>query len=249
MKIALVGYGKMGQMIHRAAEERGHQITACIDPVAAEATAKSISAGGQGLQEAEVVIEFSHPEAVMGNLQELIALGKSTVVGTTGWHHQLANLSPAIQAAGIGFLWSSNFSLGVNLFYKILQGAAQLLDPYAQYDVAAFESHHRHKADSPSGTAKAIAERILASMTRKTEVVWETLRDRPPKDSELHFPSLRLGAVPGTHSVFFDSSADTIELTHTARNREGFASGSVVAAEWLCGKKGIYTMDDVLAGL
>ena len=128
-----------------------------------------------------------------------------------------------------------------------IEEAARLLDPYAEYDAGGWEAHHNRKADSPSGTAKAIVERVLSSMTRKTQAVYETLENRPPEPHELHYPSLRLGSVPGTHTVFFDSNADTIELTHTARSREGFATGAVVAAEWLMGKRGIFTMDDVLS--
>lgn len=247
MNIALVGYGKMGRMIEAAAIARGHTITCRIDPNASQADAPGIEEAGAGLDKADVVIEFSNPTVVLANIRALIARGKTVVVGTTGWHDHLGELAPLVEEAGIGFLWSSNFSLGVNLFYKIAQEAARLFDPHPEYDVGGWEAHHNRKADSPSGTAKTLVERVLASMTRKTTPVYETLTDRPPEAHELHFPSLRLGSVPGTHSIFFDAGADTIELTHTARSREGFASGAVLAAEWLSTKRGVFTMDDVLA--
>jgi 4-hydroxy-tetrahydrodipicolinate reductase len=147
-------------------------------------------------------------------------------------------------------MWSANYSLGVNMFYRIAWYAAQLADTFPEYDVGGFESHHNKKMDSPSGTAKTLVNGVLERLNRKDKALWETLAERRPLPNELHFPSLRLGSVPGTHSFFFDSPADTIEITHTARSREGFASGAVRAAQWLIspadGRKGIFTMDDML---
>ncbi len=249
MKIALVGYGKMGRMVEAAAKEAGHTIVARIDPFAPDADAKSVAESAT-LAEADVAIEFTSPATALANVRAIAAAGVSVVVGSTGWLASLDEAGAAVEKAGTSLLWSSNFSLGVNLFYRIAAYAAKLADPFAEYDVGGWEAHHNKKADSPSGTAKTLVERVLASMTRKKRAVYETL-DRPPAADELHYPSLRVGAVPGTHSLFFDSTADTIEITHTARSREGFARGAVRAAEWLTRerRRGVFTMDDALADL
>jgi len=277
MKIALVGYGKMGRMIEAAALERGHVIVARVDPFDPKADAKDVAScaafgpgslvGASGaaaagaaatgarsepaVARADVAIEFSRPDTAVPNILALAERGIPVVVGTTGWYQKLPEVRAAIEKAGSNLLWSANYSLGVNLFYRIAAFAAKLADPFAEYDVGGWEAHHNKKADSPSGTAKTLVERVLAEMTRKKTVVYETL-DRPPAPEELHYASLRVGAVPGTHSLYFDSSADTIELTHTARSREGFARGAVRAAEWLAAtgtRRGVFTMDDVLADL
>ncbi len=267
MNIALVGYGKMGRMIEAAALERGHVIVARVDPFDPKADAKDIASCAvlyaksdstsdsktdtKTGTKADVAIEFSRPDTAVPNMLALVERGIPVVVGTTGWYKQLPEVRAAVGKAGSSLLWSANYSLGVNLFYRIAAYAAKLADPFAEYDVGGWEAHHNKKADSPSGTAKTLVERVLAEMTRKKTPVYETL-DRPPAAEELHYPSLRVGAVPGTHSLFFDSSADTIELTHTARSREGFARGAVRAAEWLAAagtRRGVFTMDDVLADL
>ena len=249
MKIALVGYGKMGRMVEALAKEHGHAVAARIDPYAKDADAKTVAESGF-LAEADVAIEFTSPTTALANIRAIAAAGVPMVVGSTGWLDSLDEAVAAVEKAGTSLLWSSNFSLGVNLFYRIAAYAAQLADPFAEYDVGGWEAHHNKKADSPSGTAKTLVERVLASMTRKKRAVYETL-DRPPANDELHYPSLRLGAVPGTHSLFFDSAADTIEITHTARNREGLARGAVRGAEWLTRerRRGVFTIDDALADL
>ena len=248
MRIALIGYGKMGRMIEAAAVGRGHSIVARIDPFAKDADSPDI-ASCAALSGAEVAVEFTKPDTALANIEALAARGLPVVVGTTGWHASLDRAKSAVEKASTALLWSSNYSLGVNLFYRIAECAARLMDPFSEYDVGGWEAHHNKKADSPSGTAKALVERVLAEMTRKTVPVYETLEHRPPAPQELHFPSLRVGSVPGTHTLFFDSAADSIELTHTARSREGFALGAVRAAEWLAGKRGVFTMDDVLADM
>ncbi|MCL2880810.1 MAG: 4-hydroxy-tetrahydrodipicolinate reductase, partial [Treponema sp.] len=158
-------------------------------------------------------------------------------------------LGEAVQAvndAHSSLLYSSNFSIGVNVFYRIAWFAGQLMNSFPEYDIGGFEAHHNKKLDSPSGTAKILVDGILSRVDRKKKAVWETL-NRAPAPDELHFPSLRIGSAPGTHSLIFDSAADTIEIKHTARSREGLASGAVSAAEWLYGKpNGIYTMDEML---
>ena len=264
MKVILAGYGKMGRLLEERLTERGHQVLAVVDPVYAK-TGGSLPSGvtvytslndaikgpqGKSLKDADVAIEFTVPGVAPENLLFLANEKIPTVTGTTGWFAKLPEVEKVVNAAGTSLLWSSNFSLGVNLFYRVAAYAAKLIDPFAEYDVAGCETHHNKKADSPSGTAKTLVERVLAQMTRKKKAVYEML-ERPPAADELHYASVRVGSVPGVHSLIFDSAADTIEITHTARSREGFAIGAVLAAEWLiAGKRtGVFTMDDVLKEL
>jgi 4-hydroxy-tetrahydrodipicolinate reductase len=264
MNIALIGYGKMGRMIESAALERHHRIVALVDPFADPPPLSQVPLyrsveSAEALSQADVAIEFTGPKTALTNILGLVQKGVPTVVGSTGWTAQLDTAVAAVTHAGASLLWSSNFSLGVQIFYRLTAYAARMIDPFAEYDVGGWEAHHNKKADSPSGTAKELVSRVLHEMNRKTTAVYETL-NRPPEVTELHYPSLRVGAMPGTHSLFFDSTADTIEITHTARSREGFARGAVRAAEWLvqcpgagatAGKArgGVFTMDDVLRDL
>jgi 4-hydroxy-tetrahydrodipicolinate reductase len=269
MNIALVGYGKMGKLLEAKALERGHRIAVVIEPFAPQGTntavsgaplCKSLAEAGEGaLGKADAAIEFTRPDTAPDNIKALAGERIPAVVGTTGWLARLDEVSAAVNAAGSSMIWASNFSLGVNLFYHIAAYAAKIADPFPEYDVGGWEVHHNKKADSPSGTAKTLVERVLAKMSRKTQVLWDTLDGPPPADA-IHFPSLRVGAVPGVHSLFFDSPADTIEITHTARSREGFAAGALRAAEWLVNcpgagqpagkaRQGVYTIDDLMAEL
>lgn len=259
MKIALVGFGKMGHMIARAAELRGHQVVCTVDLFAPDAScitgdakvmADAIAASG-----AEGLIEFSHPASVMGNIRSLVPVGLPLVVGTTGWLDNIAEVRQLVEQHNSAFLHSSNFSVGVNMFYRMVANAAKLMAELEEYDVAVLESHHNQKADSPSGTALDIAKRVLENIPRKKTMVTGAF-GRKPEPEELHVASVRVGSVPGTHTLIFDSAADTIELTHTARSREGFALGAVRALEWLSApdadmqaKKGVFTMNDVFAAL
>ena len=255
MKLAVIGYGKMGKMVERAALEQGHTVTAVVDPLAKE---NGLPSGAplfreitENLGGAEAAIEFTRPDTAIANIKALVKIKVPSVIGTTGWHNQLDEARQAVEQAGAALIWSSNFSLGVNIFYRIAWYAAQLADKFPEYDVGGFEAHHNKKLDSPSGTAKTLVDGVLERMARKEKPVWETL-NRCPRPNELHFPSLRLGSVPGTHSLVFDSPADTIEITHTARSREGFASGALRAAQWLlspaaAGKRtGFFSIDDML---
>jgi len=251
MKIAIVGYGKMGKMVERAALEHGHTVTAVADPLLTETALPSgakcysdLGAAGD-LCGAEAAIEFTRPDTALANIKILADKKIPSVIGTTGWLDRLDEARRAVESADAALVWASNFSIGVNIFYRIAWHAARLFDSVPEYDVGGFEAHHNKKLDSPSGTAKTLVDGVLERISRKEKAVWETL-DRCPQPCELHFPSLRTGSVPGTHSLFFDSPADTIEITHTARSREGFASGAVRAAEWLAGKKGFFTIDDML---
>jgi len=234
MKIALVGYGKMGHMIEMCAKRDGHEIVATIDVLAEDASVKIPAGDSAALTRAvkssgaEGIIEFSHPTAVMANIKALLPLGLPIVVGTTGWNDKKDEVSKMAAACGGIIMTSANFSIGVNMFYKIVAEATKIMSEFSDYDVATWEAHHNQKADSPSGTALEIARRIMENNPNKTEMVTDAFHERP-KANQLHVSSTRCGNIPGTHKVFFDGLADTIELTHTARSREGFASGAVKA--------------------
>jgi 4-hydroxy-tetrahydrodipicolinate reductase len=257
MNIILSGYGKMGRLIERRAFEKGHKVTAVIDPAAE----KSVSEQGAGVfktindfekeQNALdcVALDFSRPDAAEQNIRNFAERRIPVVVGTTGWYSKLGELGSLVEKNKSSMLWASNFSIGVNLFYRIAAYCAAMFDPYSEYDVGAYEIHHNQKADSPSGTAKTLAGIVLKNMKRKEQVVWDKL-DRPPNSGDIHFASLRVGAEPGTHGLIFDSPADNIEIKHTARNREGLVYGAIIAAEWLekntrAGRHGIFTIDDI----
>ena len=247
MKIALVGYGKMGHMIESCAKAMGHEIVATIDVISQDATNLVKAGDGEAValavktSGAEGVIEFSHPAAVLCNLKALIPLGIPVVCGTTGWAKSEAEIENLCAATNGACMRSSNFSIGVNMFYKIVEEAARLMAEYSEYDVAVWEAHHNQKADSPSGTALEVARRVMLGNKSKTEMVFDAFHEKP-KANELHVSSTRVGSVPGTHTVFFDSVADSIELTHRARSRAGFAKGSVVALEKLCERIGNGTL-------
>jgi 4-hydroxy-tetrahydrodipicolinate reductase len=260
MKIAIIGYGRMGRILERTALERGHQVVAVVEPFpGGEAPAAALSpsvAESKELSAADAALEFTNPGAAFENLRGLIERGVPTVTGTTGWQDRLQELADLTAAKKGSLCWSSNYSLGINLFYRIAGFAAKLADPFPEYDVGGWEFHHNKKVDSPSGTAKILAEKVLAAMSRKKKAVYETLADRPPKAEEIHFSSLRLGSMPGLHAIAFDSPADTIEIIHTARSRDGLALGAIRAAEWLVNagpgkpaaqaRRGVFTIDDVL---
>jgi 4-hydroxy-tetrahydrodipicolinate reductase len=250
MNIALIGYGKMGKMIEQIAREQGHSISVIVDPFASDTqTGRKISKtiAASNFNSTDVAIEFTQPDMAVANIIALTEKKIPIVVGTTGWHDRIDEVSKAVDKADISLVWASNFSIGVNMFYRIAWYAAKLANNFPEYDAGGFETHHNKKIDSPSGTAKTLAEGVLSRIERKKKIVWETM-NRKPEDDELHFPSLRLGSVPGTHSLFFDSQADTIEVTHRARSREGFASGAVRAAQWLTSKRryGVFTIDDMM---
>lgn len=234
MKIALVGYGQMGHMIHSCAAAAGHEVVLSADPTAPDASFTFIPGDKDSLafavkdSGAQGIIEFSHPSAVMENIRCLLPLGIPLVVGTTGWSDQEDEVAELASRCCGTLMRSANFSVGVNMFYRIVEEAARLMNGYPEYDVATWEAHHVRKADSPSGTALEIARRIMNVSSTKTEQVVDAFHQKP-QGHQLHVSSTRSGSVPGTHTVFFDSPADTIELTHRARSREGFASGAVQA--------------------
>lgn len=237
IKIALVGYGAMGKVIESVAEEQNAVIVEKFDidtPI--DKNAK---------YDFDVAIDFTHPQSVIANIEMLALLGKPMVIGTTGWYDKIDYVKNLIQEANGKLLYASNFSVGVQLFFKIVRNAARLFNSQEMYDVGLHEFHHLRKADSPSGTALSLAGIVLDEISRKEEIFTESSHDKI-EASQLHVTSTRVGSVPGTHSVFFDSSFDTIELKHTARNRTGFAVGSVIAAKWLKDKpSGVYLFDNI----
>ena len=258
MKIALVGYGKMGHMIESCAKSLGHEVVATVDVVSEDATVKVAAGDYEAVARAvkssgaEGVIEFSHPTAVMGNIKALLPLGLPVVVGTTGWNDKHKEVAEFAASCGGTIMTSSNFSIGVNMLYKIIAEAVKVLEEYPEYDIATWEAHHNQKADSPSGTALSIAKVILENTKKKNQIVTDAFHERP-QPNQLHVSSTRCGSIPGTHTVFFDSKADTIEITHRARSREGFAMGSVHALERLSNglktgrltKGNLYGMEDL----
>ena len=255
MKLVIIGYGKLGRLFEKAAVERGHRVLMVVDPFVSmeksEANivmCKSLDSILNSNEKPDMAFEATHPDRAGENLLFLAKEKISAVSGTTGWYNRLPEIKNVFEKAETSLFWAPNFSLGMNIFYKIAEYCARAFDPFPEYDAGGFEIHHNKKADSPSGTAKIIAEKILSNMTRKKSAVYEIL-DRPPAPDELHFASVRAGSVPGLHSVMFDSPADTVEITHTLRSREGLAAGAIRAAEWLYAKKekGVYTMDDMLS--
>lgn len=243
INIAIIGYGAMGKLVEKFAKEKGITVTAIIDPVAEGATHKEISV--ESLDGADVCIEFSLPGSAMDNIKKVAELGKDHVMATTGWLDNIEEAKRTISKSETGFIYASNFSIGVNAFYRIVRIAAKIFNNLPDYDVFAYEQHHNRKKDSPSGTAKSIGALLIENIDRKTKLVFDKL-DRKIASDELHLASIRGGDVPGTHVVDFDSSADTIELKHTARNRSGFAIGSLLAAEWISDKKGFFEINDMM---
>ena len=237
----IVGYGQMGKFVESVATERNHTIVARVDPVSAEQS--EITPGSIG--DAECAIEFSVPEAAVPNARLYASLGLNAVVGTTGWYDKKEEVGERVREGGIGYLYGPNFSLGANIFFRMVAEAAAIINPFPDYDIYGYEIHHRHKKDSPSGTALKIADIILDRNTRKTNLVVDRL-DRRIEEKELHFASVRGGENPGVHKVVLDSDADTIELVHSVRNRKGFALGAVLAAEWLKGQQGFFTVENFI---
>jgi 4-hydroxy-tetrahydrodipicolinate reductase len=242
MKIAIVGYGKMGHEIENIAKSKDISIT-IIDPTEENADFKEINE--ESLKDVDVCVEFTNADVVVENVEKISKLGKNIVIGTTGWYDMMDDIKKIVAESGIGVIWSGNFSIGVNAYFKIIEGAAKVVNNIEDYDAFAHEFHHNQKADSPSGTAVMIGKILTDNLDRKNKVVTEELKRKIEPD-ELHVSSTRGGSIPGTHVVGFDSAADTIELKHTARGRQGFASGAVMAAEWVNDKKGFYDINDLM---
>lgn len=238
MNIALIGYGKMGQAIEEMALRRGHTITCKIS------SSNLHEFNPRVLQWADVAIEFSTPEAAYSNIAKCLDTGIPIVSGTTGWLNKKQDIVDLCTAKNGTFLYASNFSIGVNIFFEVNKKLAGLMNKYEVYDVEISEIHHTSKLDKPSGTAITLAKDIIENVARKK--VWTIT---PPVDNHsrnLYIKSLREDPTPGTHSVRYSSEIDDIEIKHVAHTRKGFASGALHAAEWLIGKKGVFEMKDML---
>ena len=230
MKIALLGYGKMGKVIEKIALDRGHEIV----------LKKSGNSTYDGLSNADVAIDFSVPESAVCNISECFDTNVPVVCGTTGWLDQYDKIISLCKEKNGRFIYASNFSLGVNIFFELNEYLAKIMSKIDQYKVSIEEIHHTQKLDAPSGTAISLAKGIIENSKYKN---W-TLNN--PEVDEIKIDAKRIENVPGTHSIFYDSNVDQIEIKHTAHNREGFALGAVIASEWIQNKKGVFTMKDVL---
>lgn len=230
MKIALLGYGRMGKAIEKIAKNRGHEIVARIDKDQIEGT----------LEDANVAINFSIPDAAVNNIFSALSIAIPVVCGTTGWLENFKKVSDFTVKNKTAFLYASNFSIGVNLFFKLNEQLVKMMNNQSDYKVSIEEIHHIHKLDTPSGTAITLAEGIIENSESSD---WSLSAD---KSDEIQIDTIREGEVPGTHTITYESSVDAISIKHEAHNREGFALGALVAAEWIVGKKGIFKMSDVL---
>lgn len=230
MKIALLGYGKMGRIIEEKAIQRGHEI---IYKKESEGTF-------EGLEKADVAIDFSVPIAAVTNIRACLDLNIPVISGTTGWLEEYENVVKECKEKQGAFLYGSNFSLGVNIFFELNAHLAKIMANFKDYNVSMEEIHHTQKLDAPSGTAITLAQGVIEN----SEYTSWTLDKAEEK--EISITAIRQDSVPGTHSVFYDSPIDQIEIKHTAHSRDGFALGAVIAAEWIIGKKGVFSMKDVL---
>jgi 4-hydroxy-tetrahydrodipicolinate reductase len=232
MKIALFGYGAMGKLIETLAAARGHEVACVIDAADADSPLGDVSAKLNGI---DVVIDFSTAEAVRRNTEICVSSGVPLVEGTTGWNREREHIERIVREGGGSFIFGANFSIGVNLFYRVTEFAAEMFSKFPEYEVFIEEQHHSRKKDAPSGTALKLKEIVAKHIT-----------------DDLGVTSTRAGNIPGTHRVGFDGAADQILLEHSARSREGFAAGAITAAEWIVGKKGFYefteVMDEICSG-
>jgi 4-hydroxy-tetrahydrodipicolinate reductase len=241
MNLTIIGYGKMGKEIERLAVEKGWNIGVRIDidtpPVTAEQREKT-----------DVVIHCATAKTLVDDLTPWAELHKPMVVVTTGWTEQLPKVEALVSKNRIGLIYAPNFSVGVNIFFQLVRFVSKIMDRFPEYDTFIQEIHHKNKIDSPSGTALAIGQIVLDNLKRKKLLLSETSHGKIDP-GQLHVSSIRSGSVIGTHVLSFDSSADSIELKHTAKDRSGFVLGTLLAAEWIHSKKGIYTMDDLFQDL
>ncbi len=237
MKIALIGYGKMGHVIEETALARGHEIVCRIDKDNQE------DFDSAAFKSADVAIEFTTPTVAIENYRRAFAAGVPVVSGTTGWLEHLPEVRQACDK-GATFFYASNYSLGVNIFFAVNKYLAEIMNHFPQYNIEVEETHHIHKLDHPSGTAISIAEDAIEKLNNKT--AWT---EKTPADHEIHITAKREGEVPGTHIVTYDSEVDTLHIVHEAKNRKGLALGAVIAAEFTRGKKGFLTMKDLFSFL
>lgn len=240
MKIAIIGYGKMGHLIEKIALERGHRIVSIID------ADNNSDFNTPGFADADVAIEFSTPDSAVSDILASFAAKVPVVVGTTGWTDSLPDIKDMCDKGAGTMLWSSNFSIGVNLFMAFNRYVAKVMNDFPDYHPSMTEIHHIHKLDHPSGTAITLGEEIVSNVDRIKK--WEEPQpDKTPDPCALEIGHVRQGEIPGTHIISWDSETDTITLRHEAKSRVGFALGAVKAAEWLKGRKGFFTMADMLS--
>lgn len=233
MRIALLGYGKMGKTIEKIAQQRGHEVVLRINE----------NIEDYNITQADVAIDFSIPTAALNNIMTCCRNKIPVISGTTGWVKDYDKARQTCEEEDSAFLYASNFSIGVNLFFDLNEKLARLMNPFKEYSVEIEEIHHTQKLDAPSGTAITLAEQIIANSRMNS---WQLDQ---AGENEIPVFAKRIENVPGTHTISYNSTVDTIEIKHTAHSREGFALGAVIAAEWLKDKKGVYTMKDVLSGI
>ncbi len=236
MKIALIGYGKMGKEIEQIALQRNHTFPLIID------INNQDDLTIENLYGVDVAIEFTSPETAVGNIKKCFAAGVPVVCGSTGWHDQFEEVKAQCMRENKTLFYTSNYSLGVNIFFKMNEYLAKMMNNFPQYEIEMEEIHHTQKLDAPSGTAISLAEGIIKNVDRKTK--WEL--DQQSDEEAIKITAVRRETVPGTHIILYESEIDFIEITHSAKNRKGLALGAVLAAEFVIGKKGVLTMDDLL---
>ena len=227
LNLALLGYGKMGKALAQLAPQRGFEVRLALD---IDANAGGAGVTRENFRGIDVCVEFTTPDAVLENIRRVAALGINLVVGTTGWYGRLEEVRKIIEDSGVGMVYAPNFSIGVQLFYRLAQAAAEIFSAFPMYDPYLTEAHHKMKKDAPSGTALEIKRQVQPSF----------------REREIPVASVRAGYIPGTHELGFDSEADTVVLRHTARGRQGFAEGALYAARWVVGKKGLFSFSEVL---
>jgi 4-hydroxy-tetrahydrodipicolinate reductase len=230
----------MGREVERLAHAAGHEIVASLD--------SQTNPGGDALRDAiadaDVVVDFTRPEAALRNIEDIARAGLPMVVGTTGWYDEIDKVREIVRAQGTGLVWAANFSIGAQALLRLVEHAAKFLDRFEEYDPYVVEHHHRGKRDAPSGTGLRLAEKIIASMSRKDQSLSGNPASRIPPRS-VHIASVRAGEAFGQHKVGFDAAAESIELTHTARSREGFARGALYAAEWIRQRTGVFEFSEL----
>lgn len=239
MKIALIGYGKMGQEIEGVIRDgKKHEI------VSISFKKEDDKLDLEGIKGADVAIDFTAPDIILSNIEKVLSIGIPIVVGTTGWYDQVDQVRKMIDRAGVGLIYAQNFAVGTNIFFKLVAQASRLAAKYGDYDVYGYEVHHRDKIDSPSGTALKTADYIIQNFPSKKRIQTEKL-NRKIEPDELHFASIRGGRNPGVHSVTFDSQADSLTISDQNHSRRGYAEGAVLAAEFVKDKKGMYNFSDI----
>lgn len=241
MKIALIGYGNMGQEIERVVQQGGkHTVVSVTHKTGREPL------DIEGIKRADVVIDFTSPEVVIDTIQAVAKLGKNLVIGTSGWYGNIKDVKRLVKKNNSGLIYAQNFSVGVNVFFQTLSYAAKMFNKFPQYDVFGYEVHHGGKKDSPSSTAKKVADIVLGQIARKKTPQFDRV-NRKIESGELHFASIRGGKNFGMHEIVFDSDADEITLRVQARTRRGYGEGAIMAAEFIKGKKGFFAFEDLFA--